>query len=662
VLENNTAAEKGGGLYSGGSMSCLFVGNEAGTYGGGACDAAVTNGTLIGNTSMNHGGGISGGTNINCIAWSNTASDAGNDIYGAVVSNTCASDGLTNGVDGCTTDNPLFIDFSGSNYTLQAVSPCVNGGNDKLAGTDLAGNPRTVGSSVDMGAYEFQYDSAYVDATQPDDGGDGFSWETAKKTIQAGVDLQAETLWVSNGVYTLASQIDVPSVMTIRSVNGPEVTVVDGQGTCRVFDLNTHAGCLDGFTITNGFDSDSGGGVYSSPTYPAVITNCIISGNESEHQGGGAYGGIFYNCILSGNVSKFQGGGARNCTLYDCVIFDNWADLSGAGGVTYATLYNCSVYSNSGYVYGGGARESTLYHCTVFGNESRDTGYGGGLYDCDAYDCVVRDNRGGNAGGAYYGSLYNCTVVNNYATNSGGGGSDVDVYNCVFWGNTADVTGNDLTSVGAVQNSCASDGITHGVDGCITNDPLFADAADSDYTLQAGSPCINTGSNDYVTATNDLAGNPRIVNAIVDMGAYEYIYSVTDYDGDEMLNAWENRHGLNENDSADCLLNPDGDAYNNVEEYIADTDPQNSNSYFHVTGIDDSASRGAPELGEGGCVVSFVCTNSRAYSLHTTTNLLDGAWVPVDGATNITGVSNSMSLTDTVDAVQRSYRVGVRLP
>jgi len=42
-------------------------------------------------------------------------------------------------------------------------------------------------------------------------------------------------------------------------------------------------------------------------------------------------------------------------------------------------------------------------------------------------------------------------------------------------------------------------------------DPLFANAAGGDYRLAPGSPCIDTGTNEY-TGTLDLAGKPRIYN------------------------------------------------------------------------------------------------------------------------------------------------------
>ena len=66
-------------------------------------------------------------------------------------------------------------------------------------------------------------------------------------------------------------------------------------------------------------------------------------------------------------------------------------------------------------------------------------------------------------------------------------------------------------------------------DGNIDANPLFADAESGDLHLQAGSPCIDAGSNNAVpiVVATDLDANPRIVDgdaddvATVDMGAYE---------------------------------------------------------------------------------------------------------------------------------------------
>ena len=60
--------------------------------------------------------------------------------------------------------DPLFVDANNHDYQLVENSPCVNTGTPDVTGlfipgTDLGGNPRICGSRIDMGCYEFCYES-----------------------------------------------------------------------------------------------------------------------------------------------------------------------------------------------------------------------------------------------------------------------------------------------------------------------------------------------------------------------------------------------------------------------------------------------------------------------------------------------------------------------
>ena len=64
------------------------------------------------------------------------------------------------------TSDPKFVDVAGGNYRLAEGSPCIDAGDDPAIegyDTDLAGNARIFGASVDLGAYEVTDGSAIDD-------------------------------------------------------------------------------------------------------------------------------------------------------------------------------------------------------------------------------------------------------------------------------------------------------------------------------------------------------------------------------------------------------------------------------------------------------------------------------------------------------------------
>src|ERR1022692_3102840 len=69
-----------------------------------------------------------------------------------------------------------------------------------------------------------------------------------------------------------------------------------------------------------------------------------------------------------------------------------------------------------------------------------------------------------------------------------------------------------------------------GTNGNISADPLFTNSSSGDFHLLSGSPAISAGdtsvladlSTHNINLTTDLDGNPRLQNATIDMGPYEY--------------------------------------------------------------------------------------------------------------------------------------------
>lgn len=99
-----------------------------------------------------------------CIIYFNT-NLAGNslDCYGTVGRFCCSVPLLTGGA-GNFTNPPVFIDLAAGDLRLESNSPCINAGCNAYVSTitDLDGNTRIAGGTVDIGAYEFQGPSSQI--------------------------------------------------------------------------------------------------------------------------------------------------------------------------------------------------------------------------------------------------------------------------------------------------------------------------------------------------------------------------------------------------------------------------------------------------------------------------------------------------------------------
>ena len=381
------------------------------------------------------------------------------------------------------------------------------------------------------------------------------TWATAATVIQDAIDAggPGDHIIVTNGTYsvggyavngsTLVNRVAANKPVVIESVNGPAVTIIQGvvspaASAIRAVYL-TNGAVLNGFTVKNGgthntnnfFLEQVGGGVFCE-SLDVRITNCIITGNHSYGEAGGVFRGTLYNCTLNGNSAgpkDGEGGGAVSSSLNNCTLSGNSATWG--GGAMYCGLSNCIVSGNVGQDpggaakgEGGGAYSSSLTNCSIIGNTSRI--YGGGVSWGTLVGCVVAHNSADNGGGAAAILMINCTVVGNSAifrggTGSGYGGgiSDGTIINSILVNNSTGFIGPNYFS-GSFTHCCASP--APGGDGNFDADPLFLNYNGGDYHLQSGSPCLNTGTNDGVSTSSDLDGQPRIVDGTVDIGAYEF--------------------------------------------------------------------------------------------------------------------------------------------
>ena len=314
-----------------------------------------------------------------------------------------------------------------------------------------------------------------------------------------------------------------------------------------------------------------GGGIYA---IGGLITNCSIVGNSVTNNQSGCgvylYGGEMRNCVLSNNygrTSASSGGG----------VFMRGDPLSSsAGGV--AILRDCTISSNYAEN-GGGIRawnreESVLVtNCVIINNRANSSGGGVWMESTDnggygtntgpfnlMQDCMISNNSAGTSGGGVtcgYGTnvvVRNCLIVSNapegifFNRASAASLQSYLVENCTIASNSvcgvknasAAATNMVLNSIvyfngtggtsnwgGQYQNwsnSCTLPAPVGGVN-CTALDPQFVDQG-RNWRLSKVSPGIDRGFNQawMLTGAMDLDHqHRRLINATVDMGAYEFL-------------------------------------------------------------------------------------------------------------------------------------------
>jgi len=369
-------------------------------------------------------------------------------------------------------------------------------------------------------------DNLYVNANSASPAAPYSSWETAATVIQDAVDVASigDEIIVTNGIYNsggkpaagsfLTNRVCVEIDILLKSVNGPQSTIIVGSGpfgSNAVRGVCLLEGTLSGFTVSNGYTfnsnqsfpyrENSGGGVYAYSR--GVITNCVISENNARLGGGVSYGDVF-DSVLKQNFATREGGGTWHVDLFDSLICDNFIDFSmgHGGGLRYGNAYRCNIVSNKA-TYGAGVHSTYLYNCLL----ARNVG-----------------SYGGGAQGAYYNIMENCTIVENVATNSTGYGRAGGVYgykisNSIIYNNFSD---RDTNTYNTTNSYNCTFPMPPG-EGNITNNPEFVNLLAGDYRISSSSPCINSGENSLAASNPDFARNLRIIDGIVDMGAYEYL-------------------------------------------------------------------------------------------------------------------------------------------
>ncbi|WP_207514102.1 MBG domain-containing protein [Longitalea luteola] len=343
-----------------------------------------------------------------------------------------------------------------------------------------------------------------------------------------------------------------------------------GAGMYIRQNANGQKTALRNLTFSHGTAKILAGGlelVFASP----FIQNCIFRNNRTYQLGGAmandhAASPYVTGCTFIDNTANVAGGvlfTQENVSAPQFINCQFSGNKAGYGGVMYnrtaarLTFTKCSFSANSASAGGGvvlndhGSILSVNY--SVFENNVAVNAPGGALMNGGSGGTINLDNAvlvnnrtsgsGGDGGGAIaiYAGTVNCNNVTLYGnlTQSNStqishgirvmAGATLNFNNSIAWGNT-------MRQIQGTYNSTYS--LVKGSAAALPNldlDPQFVNAAnpagadgvwftaDDGLQLTPCSPAVNMGNNALVPGaiTTDMAGNARIFNTTVDMGAYE---------------------------------------------------------------------------------------------------------------------------------------------
>jgi predicted outer membrane repeat protein len=361
---------------------------------------------------------------------------------------------------------------------------------------------------------------------------------TEYTTIQSALNAasQRDIIIVQPGTYT--ENIIWPETNGIKLISAGDSsnTIIDGSNhspVANVIYLNPSSTVIDtttlisGFNIKNGANIDKGAGIYLNNA-SLTLKDSHINNNVSTDNGGGIYiynGDInIYNCHLSNNGSSFGGAIYVNSNgqilLENTQLKNNSANEGGAlivwdnGNVN---LVDCTFeYNQASSFDGGGIRfygngELNISNSTFKNNVSPR---GGGAISISGYQNVIGEIRNvdfiGNSvtnnymsGGAVNlwksaHDFISCKFLNNLNLNGEGGAlyvwnnGDVNLLDCIFENNQANIGGGVLLQSGTISNStfinnhATNGGGIYG-EGTITNVNIISNTGHGIY----GSPIIN---------------------------------------------------------------------------------------------------------------------------------------------------------------------------
>ncbi|WP_435263065.1 InlB B-repeat-containing protein [Tenacibaculum sp. nBUS_03] len=401
---------------------------------------------------------------------------------------------------------------------------------------------------------------------------DGSSWANAYTDLRSSILISGpdKPIWVATGTYkpdatirTIYFNINKENIKIYGGFAGTETAISQ-----RIIGSNE--------TILSG---DLQGNDTNVTDYPSNYANSTRNTDNSYHIINIASTGN--NLLLDGltisnahnNLSGSEKGGAiikdktiSKLTLKNCIIKDNVSRNDNAGLIAEFELNNIAstrgtlIIDNCKFINNMSRWGSGIYSF-IRGNTNVDITVTNSLFENNLVADLSSSLKGISGSASWFrvvdnGSNVTLNLTNNTYVNNIDLGTDnlnnlnravvaisrpsgvtgvfnAQLNNSIFWGNsttggatTRSITDLYSTSVSSVVVNNSIDELNFNDDSITSatntnnSDPLFTST--TDFTLQIGSPAIDTGDNAKVVGNTDLLGNNRVFNTTVDMGAFEY--------------------------------------------------------------------------------------------------------------------------------------------
>ena len=400
----------------------------------------------------------------------------------------------------------------------------------------------------------FDADTLYVDedATGSEDGS---SWENAYTNLQDALAVAESNdhIWIADGIYypdegESVTDGDVSASFTITGFQDGVELYGGFDGTENSLSERT-LGSGPATILSGDIDQDD------APFNPFLDSDDDPSTpSQSDHiNGSNSFNIVFFDGTV-GNIGD------------DISLNTEISDLAITGGVTGSSAQNkvgSGAYCDGQRLRSCGVKYIRIIFYGIEGSVVYENGKDDGNAESHIINCLFFGNNGESIRttsinrGNIRTKVFSSTFVKNYApsgsvmyNSDSFGDNNSYMYNSLIWGNNS-IDGKDIVNgddAGITMSHVIIENGMNAVSGnanasvVIDADPLFVDVNDPDgddnifgtdddgYRINAGSPAVDSGDNDRVPTSFDLAGAPRQQDVTgvppdgefpIDIGAYE---------------------------------------------------------------------------------------------------------------------------------------------